>query len=158
MKTPSPVHFETGPPMLLAGLRQQHALTETGSGLAEQWRRFAALGPLPGQVGDLRYGVMCGADAERFEYMCAVEVAVFDERNAGFGRVRIVPQHYAVFVHRGPATLGDTWRAILFDWLPRSGYQSAHRPDFELYRAGQDPAGSDGEIEIWVAIDDSAVP
>jgi predicted transcriptional regulator YdeE len=152
METPNPVRFETGRPMLLAGLCQQHALTESGPGLAEQWRRLAALGPVPGQLGDLRYGVMCGADSERFEYLCAVEVAAFDEGNAGLGRVRIAPQRYAVFVHRGPATLGDTWRAILFDWLPRSGYQSAHRPDFELYRVGQDPCAPAGVVEIWVAL------
>ncbi|MDN0074101.1 GyrI-like domain-containing protein [Crenobacter sp. SG2303] len=153
MSALTPLRFEDGRLMLLAGLRQRHALTENDAGLGEQWRRFEELGPLPGQVGERRYGVMCGADAQSFEYRCAVEVIAFDEHDPGLGRMRITPQRYAVFAHRGTAaTLGKTWRAILFDWLPNSSYRSAHRPDFELYGAGQEPARPDGEIEIWVAI------
>lgn len=66
--------------------------------------------------------------------------------------MRIAPQHYAVFVHRGPAPLAETCRAIPFDWLPASGYQSAHRPDFECYRAGLESFSPDDPVEIWIAI------
>ncbi|MFM7967213.1 GyrI-like domain-containing protein [Aeromonas sp. A-5] len=43
------------------------------------------------------------------------------------------PDLYAVFRHLGHVdALPQTWQAAL-DWLARSSWESAHKPDFERY-------------------------
>lgn len=138
--------------MLLAGLRRHHSFAGSAESLAAQWREFRRLGPIPHQQGATVYGVMCGGDPEKqvFEFMCAVEVAEFDPAAAHLGRMRVPPQHYAVFEHPGdPSTLRATWQAIWHDWLPRSGRIPVHGPEFERYGADYDPATGLGRIEIW---------
>lgn len=154
METFAPTRFERGRPMLLGGVRRHHPYTEAaGPGMFEQWRQFEALVPIPGQLGATLYGVMCGHDANGFEYMCAAEVDSFAALPAELGRMRIQPQEYAVFVHRdGVATIRATWELILNQWLGHSGYQSAHKPDFEVYDERFDPRTGHGPIEIWISV------
>lgn len=139
--------------MLLAGLRRQHPYAEQGAGIGAQWQDFRALDPLPGQRPGTTYGVMCGADASGFEYLSGVEVESFAALPAGLGRVRVLPQHYAVFRHAGPVTsIRDTWQRILREWLPDGGHESAHKPDFEVYGPQFDPDTGKGGLEIWISI------
>jgi predicted transcriptional regulator YdeE len=146
-----PNRFEDGRPMLLGGLRQYHAFTAAAPGIAAQWRRFESH-ELAGQAGSSRFGVMCGADHAGFEYMCAVEVESLESLPEGAGRMRVPPQHYAVFVHeRATQSLGAVWQAI-FAWLGSSDYESAHKPDFEVYSAGVEPLAASGSIEIWIGV------
>jgi AraC family transcriptional regulator len=150
-----PPRFETGRPRLMAGLRERHGFDALSDAIPGQWARFNGLGRLPGQVGDVAYGVICGADheARTLEYMCAVEVESFDALPAGTGRLRLPPARYAVFTHRGHVSgLKDVWTAIMNDWLPASGCEPAQTPDFELYDERFDPATGEGEIEIWIPV------
>jgi AraC family transcriptional regulator len=152
MSSFGPSRFENGRPMLLGGLRQRHALAATELDLAEQWRRFKSRGELPARVGTSSYGVMCGHDATGFEYMCGVEVESFAGLPEGTGRLRVPAQRYAIFGHHGDGTtLRETWLRIL-EWLSSSDYESAHRPDFELYGPQSDPLDGGGEIEVWVGV------
>ena len=145
--------YEHGRAMLLGGPRRRHPFSESGRGIAEQWQELRGRGRIPGRVGAAAYGVMCGHDAGGFEYMCGVEVESFEALPADLGRMRITPQHYAVFLHRGPvATIRTTWERILLEWLPSGGYQSAHRPDFEVYARGLEPGTEPGDVEIWIAV------
>ena len=131
--------------MLLGGLRRRHLFSATPLELAYQWKEFLSRGKLPGEVGEQRYGVMCGADATSFEYMCAVEVESFAGLPEGAGRVRVPVQRYAVFGHAGPATaLRSTWIQVL-EWLSSGPFESAHLPDFELYGPHCDPLA--GHVE-----------
>src|SRR5690606_6613833 len=126
-------------------------MATAGPGIAQQWRDFDPAG-VPGRLGSALYGVMCGADAESLEYMCGVEVASLEDVPQGIGRMRVPTQEYAVFVHDGSAgTVGDTWVAILA-WLGGGAYESAHRPDFEVYPSGVDPSVPSASIEIWVGV------
>lgn len=141
--------------MLLAGLRRVHSFAGAREGMPAQWEDFQRVGMPPGRVGTASYGAICSADpqAQVMEYMTAVEVAGFEGLGPEYGRMRIVPQTYAVFLHRGHvSTVGDTWEAIWNDWLPGSGRQTAPAPDFELYDERFDPRTGSGEIEIWVPI------
>ncbi len=148
----SPDRFEMGKPMLLGGLRQRHEFAAAGVGIAEQWRQFKSCGELPGRIGSNLYGVMCGADETGFEYMCGVEVESLAGLPEGTGRMRVPAQHYAVFVHPGPAaTLRATWEQIL-EWLSDGSHESAHTPDFEVYGPDSDPLAGRGGIEIWVGV------
>jgi AraC family transcriptional regulator len=153
MSLPVPDRYVDGRAMLLAGIRRRYPFAGAAPDLAGQWREFGALLPLAGQVGTTTYGVMCGASPTDFEYMCAVEVADFAALPAGLGRMRVQPQRYAVFVHQGHVSrLRAVWEGIYRQWLPQSGHQSAHKPDFEVYGQGFNTEAGSGKIEIWVAI------
>jgi len=148
-----PSRYENGRPTLLGGLRGYHAFSESERSIPEQWERFRSLGPIPGQRGEATYGVVCGHDANGFEYMCGVEVSSFDALPSDMGRVRITAQHYAVFLHHGHVSaIRTTWERILHEWLPSGGFQSAERPDFEIYDHRFDPRTGLGDVEIWVSI------
>jgi AraC family transcriptional regulator len=84
--------------------------------------------------------------------MVAVEVKSFDAIPKDLGRMRVPAVRYAVFRHEGNvATIQDTWKQI-FDWLPRSGMQSAQTPDFEVYDEHFDGATGEGGVEIWLGV------
>lgn len=148
-----PIRFENGRPMLLGGLRRHHAFAESGDSIPDQWKQFQSLGHIPGQLGTTFYGVVCGHDSNGFEYMCGVEVESFNELPSDLGRMRILAENYAVFLHREHvSTIRTTWDRILKEWLPSSNYQSAHRPDFEVYDRQFDPQTGLGGVEIWISI------
>jgi AraC family transcriptional regulator len=152
----APPRTETGLPMLLAGVRRRHAFADAETTIRAQWQALAAMLALPGQRGDVRYGVVCASDpaAATFEYMCGVEVDAFAALSAEVGRMRVPAQRYAVFTHHGgAATLRAAWDAIWREWLPGSGERPADTPDFERYDpACYDAATGRGAIEIWFPV------
>jgi AraC family transcriptional regulator len=154
MTSIEPIRMEDGRAMLLAGLRRVHPFTGMSRGIPMQWEEFRRMGPPPGRQGTASYGVICGASMaeQSMEYMCAVEVASLQDVPPEYGRMRITAQRYAVFTHEGSvSTLENTWGAI-WEWLPRSGFQSAQKPDFEMYDERFDPHSGSGIIEIRVAV------
>lgn len=152
MQPLEPVRFESGRPMFLGGLRQSHSFEAASQGILAQWQQFLAQEPLSGQQGTTLYGVMCGSSPTGLEYMCAVEVESLPALPEGVGRMRILPQTYAVFRHEGPSsTLHLTWGRIIREWLPRGAYVSAHKPDFEVYPQPEAVSAANG-VEIWVAV------
>lgn len=147
--------FEDGPAMLLVGLRRTHAFAGSAQGIPQQWRDFAAMGLMAPDGRGVAYGVMCGSDPEKqtTEYMCAVEVASFDQAPAGIGRMRVPAQRYAVFTHDGHVSgISAAWMRIWNEWIPQSGYRIAHTPEFERYDHRFDPATEGGIVEIWCSI------
>jgi predicted transcriptional regulator YdeE len=154
MSTVQPQRFEQGRPMLLGGIRRKHTFASMGQDIPRQWDDFVKLGKLPGQVGSVGYGAICGGDpkTQTMEYMCAAEVASFDALPKQLGRMRVPAARYAVFLHEGNvATIQQTWQQV-FAWLPTSGFRSANTPDFELYDERFDGATGDGGVEIWLGI------
>lgn len=151
----APNRFADHPALLLAGIRRHHAFRTSATTLADQWHEFEALGAIPGRVGALAYGAICGADPahQTFEYLSGVEVESFATLPSDLGRMRVPAQHYAVFAHDGPiAEIGRTWEAITNRWLPASGFRSANLPDFERYDERFDPATASGVVEIWIGV------
>ena len=147
----APIRFEEGKPILVAGLRRRHEYGEAERGIEEQWREFAR-SDVPGRIGTNVYGVMCGSDAAGLEYMCAVEVTTLEGLPDGIGRVRVPAQEYAVFLHApGESGVAGAWQNIL-EWLATGDFHSAHKPDFEVYGSGVDPAAPAVDIEIWVGV------
>ena len=141
--------------MLLAGLRRHHSFADSPSSIPEQWDDFARLGRIPGQVGDVAYGAICGADPAKqsLEYLVGVEVQRFDDLPADLGRMRVPAVRYAVFTHEGPvAAIRATWDEAMNDWLPTSGFASAQTPDFERYDERFDASTGSGVVEIWLGI------
>lgn len=150
-----PLRYEEGRPMLLAGIRRKHTFAGMAKDIPRQWDDFLKLGELPGQVGAVSYGAICGGDtqAQTMEYLCGVEVASFDLLPKVLGRMRVPAVRYAVFLHEGNvASIQETWRQIFTLWLPRSGMQSAQTPDFEVYGERFDGATGEGGVEIWLGV------
>jgi predicted transcriptional regulator YdeE len=155
MSNLQPLRYEQGRPMLFAGIRRKHTFASMGKDIPSQWHEWEKLGKLPGQVGTTAYGAICGGDpkTQTMEYMCAVEVKGFEELPKELGRMRVPAVRYAVFLHAGNvATIQETWKQILERWLPSSGMQSAHTPDFEVYDERFDGATGDGGVEIWLGV------
>lgn len=149
----NPICYQHGRAMLLGGIRQTHSFAEVDTGIPEQWRQFRALGRIPGQLGATSYGVICGANAIGIEYMCAVEVESFDGLSSAWGRMRISPQRYAVFMHQGHvSSLRCSWERIWNEWLPNTRCKIIHAPDFERYAEPFDPSTGLGAVEIWIPI------
>jgi AraC family transcriptional regulator len=149
-----PPRFETGRPLLIAGLGERYNCDGSG-GIPSQWQRFMPyFGNIPGQVGRTAYGVSYNSDeAGNFDYLCGVEVADFSKLSPAMSRVRIPEQKYAVFSHRNHVSaIRSTWAAIWNKWFPESGLEVADAPDFERYGESFDPSTGTGEIEIWIPI------
>lgn len=62
-------------------------------------------------------------------------------------------QTYARFTHIGPiANLEETLRYIWGSWLPKSDYEYAEKPDFELLPAGFNDADPKNKIYLNIPI------
>jgi AraC family transcriptional regulator len=151
----TPSRFETGRPMLLAGLRRWYAFSEGPTEIPVVWNEFVTRLPLPGQVGGMTYGATCQADmpGERFEYMCAAEVESFDALPDDLGRLRVPEAYYAVFTHDAPVwKIRETIMGSQA-WLGSNGeWKDAETPGFERYGPRFDAATGMGDTEIWVPV------
>jgi AraC family transcriptional regulator len=148
-----PPRHENGRAFLVAGLKERYSW-ETNSGIPAQWQRFVPyIGHIPGQVGNITYGVCCNGDEQgNFDYVCGIEVKDFADLALEFARIRIAPQHYAVFTHRGHvSTMRCTVATIWNKWLPESGREVAAAPGFERYQDFDAERGG-GIIEIWLPL------
>ena len=146
--------LEKGRALLVAGLAERFS-SENASGIPALWQRFGHhIGHVPGQVGNVTYGVCYDTDdTGDFNYAAGVEVLDFAELSADFARVRIAEQRYAVFTHAEHiSTIRATYLAIFNTWLPKSGFQMAGGPLFERYDKHFDPRTGAGGFEIWVPI------
>ena len=149
-----PPRFEDGPTLLIAGLCERYS-AQTMAKVPGQWQRFGPhIGAIPGQIGNVAYGVICNGDGEgNIDYIAGVEVKDFDDLSPEFDRIRIPAHRYAVFTHAGyVSTIQQTWNAIWSQWLPNSGLQAADAPDFERYGERFDPQSGAGGFEIWLPI------
>jgi len=149
-----PPRFEDGKAFLVAGLSERYS-SETSAAIPSQWQRFNDwFGKVPGQVGNVAYGVCYNADdAGNIDYLCGVEVGDFSALPAEMSRLRIAAQRYAVFSHREHiSTVRRTWNTIWNQWLPASGHIPADAPNFERYDEKFDPVSGMGGLEIWLPL------
>lgn len=149
-----PPRFEDGQAFLIAGLSERYA-SETCAAIPSQWQRFNDhVSKVPGQVGNVTYGVCYNADdAGNVDYLCGVEVGDFSGLPAELSRLRIAAQRYAVFSHREHiSTVRRTWNTIWNQWLPASGHSPADAPNFERYDEKFDPVSGMGGLEIWLPL------
>jgi AraC family transcriptional regulator len=149
-----PPRFEDGRPLLIAGLSARYN-GETSHAIPAQWQRFAPhYGHVPGQMGEVSYGVCCNSDeAGNFDYICGVEVSDFSDLPPELIRLRIPARRYAVFAHRDHiSTIRRTFATIFNKWLPESGYGAADAPEFERYGKEFDPVTGLGGLEVWVPL------
>jgi AraC family transcriptional regulator len=149
------VRFERTKEMLLAGLRGSYTI-ETRGKIPAQWERFApSIGKVPGQIGEICYGVCWNMSPERgFDYLSGVQVTDTKGLPSEFATVRLAAREYAVFAHRDHVsaidhTLDKIWR----EWVPQAGLKVASAPCFERYGKEFDPQTGMGGMEIWIPLD-----
>jgi AraC family transcriptional regulator len=150
-----PPRFETGKPLLVAGISERCTHENGGAGIPNQWQRFhQKVGDIPDRVGQVAYGVCCnGDDSGNFDYIAGVEVSDFSDLPREFSRVRIPEQRYAIFTHRDHiSTIRRTVNTIWNHWLPASGLKAADAPNFERYDQNFDPLTGNGGLEIWIPV------
>jgi AraC family transcriptional regulator len=150
-----PPRFETGKPLLVAGIGERYTWETGGAAIPGQWQRFRhKVDEIPDRVGKVAYGVCCnGDDSGNFDYIAGVEVSDFSDLPREFSRVRIPEQRYAVFSHKDHiSTIRRTVNTIWNHWLPGSGLKAADAPGFERYGENFDPPTGNGGLEIWVPI------
>ena len=133
----------------------QHYAAGANAGIPSQWSRFAPyIGHFPHEVPGVTYGVITNVDASNnFDYTCAVEVTVFPADPAGFTRLRVAPQQYAVFEHRDHiSSIQSTITAIWERGLVDASLRATDAPCFERYDDRFDPRTGLGGLEIWVPV------
>ncbi|WP_321790950.1 AraC family transcriptional regulator [Burkholderia pyrrocinia] len=153
----TPSRFEVAEKRLIAGMSDRYTV-ETNEGIPALWQAFIPyIGNIPGQVGDVTYGVCCNPDADgSFEYIAGVEVKRRDRLPAPLRCVELEPQRYAVFEHVGHiSTIHQTVYSIWNGWLPTSGFKAVDAPEFERYSEDFDPVAETGVLEIWLPIENS---
>jgi len=145
--------IEAGRLLLIAGLGDRYTF-ETLGGIPALWQRFVPhLGHIPGQTGNVTYGVVHNGDDDGCDYIAGVEVSGFDALPADFAHIRLPERRYAVFEHRGHISgIRATWEAIFRNGLPASGLEKADAPDFERYDERFDPHSGNGVVEIWIPL------
>ena len=151
----APPRFVDAPATLIAGLRERYKQGGDPA-IPSQWQRFVPyIGNVPGQVGEVAYGVVANIDEDdSFDYISGVEVASFSDLPKEFAAIRVPARRCAVFTHRGhvssiPATMCAIWR----DWLPASGHKFADAAFFERYDHRFTPRTGEGEVELWLALE-----
>lgn len=150
----APPRFETGKPLLVAGIGERYSC-ESGAAIPGQWQRFhQSVDHIPGRIGKVAYGVCCnGDDSGNFDYIAGVEVSDFSDLPREFSSIRIPVQKYAVFTHRDHiSTIRRTINTIWNHWLPASGMKAADAPSFERYDENFDPLTGNGGLEIWIPV------
>lgn len=149
-----PPRIEQGRALLIAGLTGRYGCEGAG-GVPAQWQRFGEhIGHIPGQLGDVAYGVVLNSDdLGDFDYVSGVEAADVSDLPDGFVSVRIPPHLYAVFHHaEHVSTIRRTMHAIYSQWLPESAYEPADAPFFERYGPEFDPRTGEGGLEAWIPV------
>jgi AraC family transcriptional regulator len=150
----APVRFESGKPLLIAGLGERYTW-ESSKAIPAHWQRLVPyLGSLPRQVGRATFGVSYNGDDEgNFDYIAGCEVSDFSALPTAFSRLRISAQRYAVFAHGAHISeIRRTVCTIWTRWLPDSGHEVADAPSFERFDDAFDSETGIGGLEIWIPI------
>jgi predicted transcriptional regulator YdeE len=92
------------------------------------------------------YGVCLPNQEGLLDYIAAMPVSSLSDIPQGMVGREIPAQTYAVFECRGIKEIGATYRHILNDWMPASGYKPADGPDFEYYPQDFDPQKAEDSL------------
>jgi AraC family transcriptional regulator len=105
------------------------------------------------QFPNAAYGVCDNMDHEtgEFDYVAAFEVSQVEDVPEGMVGLEIPGGTYAVFTCTLP-TLGETFDHVYQVWLPKSGYQRACGPEFELYDEQFSTDEPDSPMYIYIPV------
>lgn len=123
--------------------------------IPEMWREFGPRVPeIQNIVSDsVAYGISDNMDPDtgEFDYVAGFEVSDVPEVPEGMVHWAVPGGRYAVFRTTLP-NLGETFKYVYYEWLPRSAYEHRPGPDLELYDEAFDAEDPDSEFEVYVPI------
>jgi AraC family transcriptional regulator len=126
-----------------------------GGEIPEMWREFGPRVPeIKNIVEDsVAYGISDNMDPDtgEFDYVAGFEVSDAQEVPEGMVHWQVPGGRYAVFRTTLP-NLGETFKYVYYEWLPKSGYEHRPGPDLELYEEAFDAKDPDSEFEVYVPI------
>ena len=144
------------PAMKIVGIANEY---EDGDlSLPKLWSGFRPYrDSIPNRVGDHWFGIYENyqedEDTTRFVYICSAEVENFENVPDGLITREIEAQTYARFTHQGPiAKIEETLRYIWGSWLPKSNYEYADKPDFELLPGGFNDEDPENKVYLNIPI------
>lgn len=142
-----------GAALLLAGLCETYTYAASAE-IPGQWQSFGAwLGRVPGQVGNVAYGVIHNGDDDSYAYLTGVEVANFSSLPDELTRLRIPARTYTVFNSDAHVSeIRSTCTTIWSEWLPGTRFEAADAPWFERYPESFEPDTGYGGFEIWIPL------
>ncbi len=148
---------ENTEPIVVAGLSRNYLFGKPMDPSA-QWQELGKhLGNIPGQKGDVAYGLCYDLDGGiGIEYVSGVAVSQNGTLPEGFVLKQLPSFSYAVFEHKGHVSrIGQTCDAIWKEWIPGSGYAKPEDANFFFERYGEkfNPATGEGDIEIWIPVE-----
>lgn len=89
----------------------------------------------------------------KFEKWATIEVTDFESVPDQMETFNLEGGLYAVFLYRGAANAAaDTFRYIMGEWLPGSGYDLDDRPHFEILGEKYKNESPDSEEELWIPV------
>jgi AraC family transcriptional regulator len=107
-----------------------------------------------------KLGIMgvCAPDmdekTQEFTYLIAVETPA-DGSSMPKGCMNLTAKActWAIFESRGPMpkAIQDTWKRILSEWFPTSGYERINEPELEIYPEG-DIDSAEYYCEVWLPV------
>lgn len=132
----------------------------------ELWRSFMPrLNEIDYKSTDLLYSVQNYPDnfaqyqftqETLFEKWAAVEVSDTENIPVGLEQLTIPGGKYAVFIHHGTwAEFAQVYQQIFEEWLPNSGYEMDHRPQFEIMEKNYKPDDQNAKEKIWIPVKSS---
>jgi AraC family transcriptional regulator len=136
------------------GMVGRRALADA-TAITAQWRRFGPhIESIDDKASPAPLGIMSAADDDGgFDYACAVEVLGFERAPAGLDQIVVAPQTYAVFQHAGHVSrIGETYAAILEDWLPGAARALADAPCLERHAMRFDVRSGEGGLSLWLPL------
>lgn len=147
--------FEHGKELLIAGINESYTM-ETRTKIPAQWEKLCPhLGKIPGQVGQMSYGVSWNCKTGcSFDYIAGVEVSDDKQLPPSLRSIHIPAQRYAVFVHpKQVSSLATTIDKIWREWVPDAGLPiDSEAPCFERYTAEFNPQTGMGGMEVWIPL------
>ena len=130
------------------------------NGIPALWPALIKALPLDGQVDGRSYGVMSMKDRDEgsIYYLAGVEVKDGGKLPAGFERVTIPANSYAVFRLDldGPNLHPQIQAAMPIIWsemIPNAKLKIANAPDFEAYPDGFNPMAKGTYMEMWIPVE-----
>ena len=129
-----------------------------GEPIGSFWdERFVPWAVENGVIEHPRYGISHDDPSitapEKCRYDAAVEVPA-DFTPTGDALMTTIPggRYASAHFYGDAGVIGDTWVAVLRDWLPTSGMQLDGRPAFEFYPADARYDESTGEFECQICV------
>jgi len=112
---------------------------------------------IPNRIGEDFFGIYESYEESdentTFVYICSAQVNNFDQVPKGMITRELAEHTYARFTHTGPLTeLQETLSYIWGSWLPKSGYEYAEKPDFELLPAGFNGADKNSKLYLNIPV------